>query len=79
MPTKPILGPSPSVQRAVLALVLATRPHCRTVPELAREIGSEDAVEEAGQALVAVGLLERHEVSLRATPAAARFYHLNLP
>lgn len=79
MPTKPSPGGSLGVQRAVLALVLAGRPHCRTVPELAREIDSEDAVEQAVQTLVAIGLLERRGVSLRPTPAAAHFYRLDLP
>jgi hypothetical protein len=79
MPTKPSPGGSLGVQRAVLGLVLAVQPHCRTVPELAREIDPGDAVEPAVEALVAVGLLERRGVSLRPTPAAVHFYRLDLP
>ena len=79
MPTKPIPGGSLAVQRAVLALVLAVQPHCRTVPELDREIDLGDAVEQAVQDLVGIGLLERRGASVRPSPAAAHFYRLDLP
>jgi len=50
--------PGFAAQRAILALVLAGDPVPRTVRELAREIGDQDAVERAVAALVDNGLLE---------------------
>lgn len=67
------------VQRAIMALTLAIYSHWRTIPELAREIGSEDAVERSVKALMRIGLLERHKASVRPTPAAAHLHRLDLP
>jgi predicted transcriptional regulator len=67
------------VQRAVLALALASNTNWRTVPELAREIGDREAVERAVGGLVEVGLLERHKASVRPSAAAAHFERLQLP
>lgn len=67
------------VQRAVLALALASTTHWRTIPELAREIGDREAVERAVGALVEIGLLERHKASVRPSAAAAHFERLELP
>jgi hypothetical protein len=70
-----------AVQRAVMALCLATYPHWRTIPELAREIdcGEGDVVERACRDLVSIGLLECRGISIRPTPAAAHFERLELP
>lgn len=68
-----------AVQRAVMALCLAPYPHWRTIPELAREIDQEDAVERACRDLVGIGLLECRGVSIRPTKAAAHLNRLELP
>lgn len=47
-----------AVQWAILALLLAGDPVPRTVPELAREIGSKEDVERAVRGLKKWGLLE---------------------
>jgi DNA-binding IclR family transcriptional regulator len=69
----------PTVERAVLGLVLDAHPKSLTIPDLAREIGPRDAVERAVSALVGVGLLERRGVSIRLTRAAIHFDRLDLP
>jgi hypothetical protein len=66
-----------SVQRAVLALVLAAHPEQRTIPDLAREIDQGDAVERAVRDLVGVGLLECGGISIRPTPTAIRCHCLD--
>ena len=69
----------PTVERAVLGLVLDSHPKQLTIPALAREIGQRDAVERAVSALVGVGLLERQGASVRPTRAAIHFDRLDLP
>lgn len=75
----PSLRADMPVQRAIMALTLAAYWHWRTIPELVREIGSEDAVERCIKALIEVGLLERHKASVRPTPAATHLHRLELP
>jgi HEPN domain-containing protein len=68
------------VQRAILALVLASDPMTRTLPELAREIGEREDVERAVEALIERGLLEvqgGRSRSLRPTDAARRCHRLD--
>jgi len=68
------------VQRAILALVLASDPMARTVPELAREIGDRGEVELAVDALLEHGLLEvqgGRSRSLRPTNTARRCHRLD--
>jgi hypothetical protein len=68
------------VQRSILALVLASDPMIRTVPELAREIGDRGGVERAVGALVEHGLLEVQggkSKSLRPTDTARRCHRLD--
>lgn len=66
-------------QRAVLALVLDRHPKPVTIPALSRQIDAGDAVEVAIRDLVGVGLLECSGITVRATAAALRFEHLDLP
>jgi hypothetical protein len=66
-----------ATQRAVLALVLAVHPHYRTIPELGREIGSEEAVEQAVVRLVGYGLIRLHGNTLLLTPAAYHCHRLD--
>ncbi len=68
----------PSVERAVLGLVLDAHPKSLTIPEIARRIGG-DAVESAVRDLVGVGLLECQGDSIQPTAAALRFGALELP
>lgn len=68
-----------AVQRAILALLLAGDPVPRTVGELAREIGDQDAVERAIADLEGCGLLETRggeSQSLWPTPAARQAHRL---
>jgi hypothetical protein len=67
------------IQRAVLSLALDAHPKSLTIPELAREIGQDDAVERACRDLVCVGLLECESMSIRPTAAAVHFERLELP
>jgi hypothetical protein len=69
----------PTVERAVLGLVLDAHPKQLTIPRLTRKIGQGDAVEQAVGALVGVGLLERQGASVRPTRAAIHFDRLDLP
>jgi hypothetical protein len=69
----------PTVERAVLGLVLDSHPKQLTIPALAREIGQGDAIERAVSALVGVGLLERQDASVRPSAAALHFERLELP
>jgi hypothetical protein len=69
-----------TVQRAILALVLASDPMTRTFPELAREIGDREESEKAINALVKHGLLEIQggkSRSIRPTDVARRCHRLD--
>lgn len=66
-------GNDESVQRAVLSLVLDAHPKSLTIPQLAREIDQDDAVERAVRDLVGVGLLDCRGISVEPTPAALHF------
>jgi predicted transcriptional regulator len=68
-----------AVQRAVLSLVLDAHPKLLTIPDLARELGTQDAVERAVAELVSVGLLAREGNAVSPTAAARRFDQLELP
>lgn len=68
-----------SVQRAVLSLALEAHSKPLTIPDLAREVERGDAVERAVRDLVGVGLLECSGISIKPSPAALRFYRLDLP
>ena len=70
---------SAGVQRAVISLVLDAHPKSLTIPELARELGTQDAVESAVAALISVGLLTREGDSISPSAAALRFDSLELP
>jgi hypothetical protein len=65
--------------RAVMALALETYPHWRTIPELAREIGSRGPLTRAVLDLIALGLLENHGTAVRPTKPIAHFARLKLP
>ncbi len=68
-----------TVQRAILALLLAGDPVARTLPELARELGDFEATETAVVALEDCGLLEVRggvSQSLLATDAARQAHRL---
>jgi predicted transcriptional regulator len=69
----------PTVERAVLGLVLDAHPKSLTIPDLATEINQGDAVERAVRDLVGIGLLERQGASIRPTRAAIHFDRLDLP
>jgi superfamily II helicase len=71
------LSAEEKTQRAILALVLAVNPHYRTIPEMAREIGSREAVERAVGKLVDYGLLTLHGNTLLPTEAAFRCHRLD--
>lgn len=62
-----------------MALTLATYPHWRTIPELAREIGPRGALTRAILELIQHGLLENHGSSIRPTKAVAHLERLKLP
>jgi hypothetical protein len=68
-----------SIQRAILSLALEAHPKSLAIPDLAREIGSGDAVERAVRDLVGVGLLDCGGITIRLSAAALRFYRLDLP
>lgn len=67
------------LQRAVMALALEIYPHWRTIPELAREIGSYGALTRAVLDLISRGLLESHGSAVRPTKPIAHFERLALP
>jgi hypothetical protein len=67
------------LQRAVMALTLAVYPHWRTIPELAREIGSSGALTRAVIELITMGLLENHGSAVRPTKPIAHLERLRLP
>jgi hypothetical protein len=66
-----------SVERAILALVLAVNPHYRTIPELGREIGDISAVRQAIASLISYGLITLHGNTLLPTPAAFHCHRLD--
>ncbi len=68
-----------SVQRAVLAITLATYPRWRPIKELRLEIRCGGVINHALRELIAVGLMERDGSAVRPTLAAARFDALRLP
>ena len=67
------------LQRAVMGLALEVYPRWRTIPELAREIGSRGALTRAVLELIGLGMLENHGSSVRPTRVIARFERLRLP
>jgi hypothetical protein len=68
-----------ATQRAVLALALAAHPKPLTIPDLAREIEQDDAVERACRDLVGVGLLDCGGVTIQPSVPALHFERLELP
>jgi superfamily II helicase len=64
-------------QRAILALVLATHPHYRTMAEVSREIGNKEAVERAVRKLSDYGLVRLHGHTLLLTDAAFHCHRLD--
>ncbi len=67
------------LERAVMALTLATYPQWRTIHELAREIGARGALTRAVLELIRLGLLESHGSSVRPTKPVAHLERLKLP
>lgn len=67
------------LQRAVMALTLEVYPRWRTIPELAREIGSYGVLTRAILELIGLGLLESHGTAVRPTKPIAHFERLKLP
>lgn len=67
------------LERAVMALTVEVYPHWRTIPELAREIGSSGALTRAVLELIGMGLLENHGSAVRPTKPVAHFERLELP
>ena len=67
------------LQRAVMALSLESYPHWRTIPELAREIGSKGVLTRAILELIWLGLLENHGSAVRPTKPIAHLERLMLP
>jgi hypothetical protein len=64
-------------QRAILALVLASHPHHRTMPEMSREVGNKEAVERAVRRLSDYGLIRLHGQTLLLTDAAFHCHRLD--
>jgi superfamily II helicase len=64
-------------QRAILALVVATHPHYRTMAEVSREIGNKEAVERAVRKLSDYGLVRLHGHTLLLTDAAFHCHRLD--
>lgn len=71
------LSEDEKTQRAILALALAVYPRYRTIPELCREIGSPEAVEQAVEALIGYGLIRLHGNTLIPTDAAFHCHRLD--
>ncbi len=67
------------IERAIMALTLATWPQWRTIHELAREIGHQGILTRCVIELIKIGLLERHGSAVRPTRAAAHLERLMLP
>lgn len=68
-----------SVQRAVLALTLEAHPRWSNVKKLRREMGCGGVVHHATRDLIAIGLIEYRQGTIRPTPAAVHFEQLRLP
>ncbi|HEX5927984.1 MAG TPA: hypothetical protein VFY48_01170 [Solirubrobacterales bacterium] len=66
-----------AAQRAIYALVMAAYPKLRTIPELAREIGSKRLTNRAVAVLVEDGILEQRETAYVATKIAIRCHRLD--
>lgn len=66
-------------QRAILALALDAHPKSLTIPDLARQLSGQDAIERAVAELIGIGLIERDGDSIRASAAAVHFDRLELP
>ena len=64
------LSDDEKVQRAILALVLASHPMHRTMAEISREIGNKESVERAVRKLSDHGLVRLHGQTLLLTDAA---------
>lgn len=64
-------------QRAILALVIESGRHHRTIPELGREIGPMATVRVAIATLVSFGLIVMHGNTLLLTPAAFHCHRLD--
>ncbi len=64
-------------ERAVLALVLASHPHHRTMLEMSREIGNKEAVERAVRKLSDYGLVRLHGQTILLTDAAYHCHRLD--
>jgi hypothetical protein len=64
-------------ERAILALVLASHPHHRTMPEMSREIGNKETVERAVRRLSDYGLIRLHGQTLLLTDAAFHCHRLD--
>ena len=64
-------------ERVILALVLASHPHHRTMPEMSREIGNKEAVERAVRRLSDYGLIRLHGQTLLLTNAAFHCHRLD--
>ena len=83
MQTKPTRRHWPAdripLQRAVMALALEIYPYWRTIPELAREIGSRGALTRAVLDLIGRGLLESHGSAVPPTKPIAFLERLELP
>jgi hypothetical protein len=62
-----------------MALTLEVYPLWRTIPELAREIGSYGALTRAILELIKLGLLESHGSAVRPIKAIAHLERLKLP
>lgn len=67
------------LQRAVMALAIEAYPQWRTIPELAREIGSYGVLTRAILELIGLGVLENHGSAVRPTKAVAHVERLKLP
>lgn len=76
-PAEPAEPSDEMAERAILALVLASVRHHRTIPELGREIGSMAAVRRAIANLVSYGLILMHGNTLLLTPAAYHCHRLD--
>jgi hypothetical protein len=66
-----------ATERAVLALVLASHPHHRTMAEVSREIGNKEVVERAVRKLSDYGLARLHGHTLLLTDAAFHCHRLD--
>jgi hypothetical protein len=70
------LSEDEKAQRAILALVLSSHPHHRTMAEMSREIGNKESVERAVRRLSDFGLIRLHGQTLLLTDAAFHCHRL---